>query len=120
VLSTRFIATLMMHMTVSADIKTGLLQMKFVTYHDKEFQFPALAFTFGFCQAFGGIASEALCIIFLGSLDNTIDCLIRFMAFGMLANIDNFYAGALDNSVKVTGDTEPFEVKIHRRNVDSS
>jgi hypothetical protein len=37
VLATRFIATLMMHMTVSADIKSGLLQMKFVTYHDKEF-----------------------------------------------------------------------------------
>jgi hypothetical protein len=66
--------------------------MKFVSYHDKEFQFPALAFTMGFCQAMGGIAAEVLCIIFLCSLNNTIDCLIRFMALGMLANIDNFYA----------------------------
>ena len=42
------------------------------------------------------------------------------MAFGMLANIDNFYASALSGDRKINDDTDPLEVKVNRRNVDSS
>jgi len=118
VLATRFIATIMMHLGVEADIRQGLLMMKFVTYHPDQFQFPFIAFIIGLCQLFGGFASEIMCIIFLSSLNNVIDCLIRFMAFGMIAKIDNFYADALCGDNKITGDTEPFEVTVNRRNVD--
>ena len=39
--------------------------------------------------------TELCCIIFLGSLDNAIGVIIRFIALGSIAKVDNFYADAI-------------------------
>lgn len=65
--------------------------------------------------------SELLCIIFLTNLNNVIDILIRFVAFGSIAKIDNFFADALPTENRITfGDHDPINVTIDRRTVKRS
>ena len=69
--------------------------MKYVTNHPGMFQSPSLTTTIGLMQALAGIISEVMCILFLASLNDTIEVLIRFAAFGSIAAVDNIYAMAL-------------------------
>jgi len=95
--------------------------MKFVCNHDEEFFQPGLAFLIGFLQFLGGLASEVLCIVFLTNLTTVIDTLIRFVAFGSIAKIDNFFADALpaENKICYAGH-DPINVTIDRRTVKTS
>ena len=46
-------------------------------------------------QLFTGFMTELCCMLFLSSLNNPIDIIIRFIALGSIAKVDNFYADAL-------------------------
>eukprot|EP00351_Strombidinopsis_sp_SopsisLIS2011_P001506 CAMPEP_0116879200 /NCGR_PEP_ID=MMETSP0463-20121206/10991_1 /TAXON_ID=181622 /ORGANISM="Strombidinopsis sp, Strain SopsisLIS2011" /LENGTH=80 /DNA_ID=CAMNT_0004528265 /DNA_START=1504 /DNA_END=1746 /DNA_ORIENTATION=+ len=46
-------------------------------------------------QMIGGIATEVCCIIYLSSINDTINTVIKFIALGNIAKVDDFYAGAL-------------------------
>lgn len=46
-------------------------------------------------QCFGGLAAEFLCIVYLTSITNTMDTVIKFMALASIAKVDDWYAGAL-------------------------
>jgi len=52
---------------------------------------------------FGGIATELCCMIFLASINNTIDTVIKFIALGNIAKVDDFYAGALAGDYPLKG-----------------
>ena len=39
--------------------------------------------------------TELCCIIFLASINNAIGVIIRFMALGSIAKVDDFYASAV-------------------------
>lgn len=69
--------------------------MKYLSNHPTEFSAPRLAFLVGFLQVFTGFMTELCCMTFLGSLDNAIAVIIRFIALGSIAKVDNFYADAL-------------------------
>jgi len=69
--------------------------MKYLTNHPQEFSAPRLAFLVGFLQVFTGFMTELCCMTFLGSLNNAIAVIIRFIALGSIAKVDNFYADAL-------------------------
>ena len=69
--------------------------MKYLVNHPHEFSAPRLAFLTGFLQVFTGFMTELCCMIFLGSLNNAIAVIIRFIALGSIAKVDNFYADAL-------------------------
>lgn len=69
--------------------------MKYMSNHPTEFSAPRLAFLVGFLQVFTGFMTELCCMTFLGSLDNAIAVIIRFIALGSIAKVDNFYADAL-------------------------
>ena len=98
VLSTRFVCSIMMHLQVSADVSQGLQMMKYLVNHGEEFSAPRLAFTVGMLQFLTGFVTELVCIIFLGSLNNPIGVIIRFIALGSIAKYDNFYVAALPTS----------------------
>ena len=72
--------------------------MKYLVNHPEEFSAPKLAFTVGVLQFFTGLLTELACIMFLGSINNPIDVIIRFIALGSIAKIDNFYFAALDSA----------------------
>ena len=71
--------------------------MKYINNHPQEFSAPILAFWISFLQFFTGFATELCCMIFLSSLDNAIDVIIRFIALGSIAKVDNFFADALSS-----------------------
>ena len=98
VLAARFVCSIMMHLQVSADEAQGLHMMKYLVNHTEEFAAPYLAFSVGTLQFFTGFITELACIIFLGSLNNPIAVIIRFIALGSIAKIDNFYFGALPSA----------------------
>ena len=98
VLAARFVCSIMMHLQVSADEAQGLQMMKYLVNHPEEFAAPYLAFSVGTLQFFTGFITELACIIFLGSLNNPIAVIIRFIALGSIAKIDNFYFGALPSA----------------------
>jgi len=91
-------------------MRQGLQMMKYVTNHGEHFSNPFYAFFVAFMQSMGGLAAEVFCIIFLCSLVNPIDIIIRFVAFASIGKIDNFYAAALAPDHKLKKDTEPMPI----------
>lgn len=96
--------------------------MKFVTNHPSEFNMPKVAFCVGLMQFLGGFACEVACITFLSTIDKTIDVIIKFIALGSIAKIDDFYAAALppENKVKKNAALAAGAMKItkYQRNIN--
>ena len=58
-----------------------------------------MAFLVGMLKFITGFVTELACILFLGSLKNPIDVIIRFIALGSISKFDNFaYAAIPDTS----------------------
>merc|ERR1712100_932685 len=72
-------------------------------------------------QFLGGFFCEIACITFLSTLDKTIDVIIKFIALGSIAKIDDFYAAALpdENKIKKNADdgADVMKITYHRRNI---
>ena len=66
----------------------------------------------------GGLAAEVFCIIFLCSLMDPINIIIRFVAFASIGKVDNFYAAALSPDHKLKKATEPMVIENYRRELD--
>jgi len=94
-LGARFVCTILMHLQVESDTRQGLSMLKYTVNHWEEFRNPKIAFTIGTMQMIGGIATEVCCIIYLSSINDTINTVIKFIALGNIAKVDDFYAGAL-------------------------
>lgn len=94
-LGARFVCTILMHLQVEGDIRNGLNMMKYSVNHWNNFRNPKTAFVIGFMQMFGGVATELCCMIYLASITDTINTVIKFIALGNIAKVDDFYAGAL-------------------------
>ena len=92
--------------------------MKYVTNHSANFSNPFYAFFVAFMQSIGGLAAEVFCIIFLCSLDDPINIIIRFVAFASIGKVDNFYAAALSPDHKLKKETDPMMIENYRRVLD--
>ena len=89
--------------------------MKYSINHAKDFSNPFYAFFVALMQSLGGLASEIACIIFLCSLSDPINIIIRFVAFASIGKIDNFYADALPDENKIKKDSDALPIELHRR-----
>ena len=114
VLGARFVCSILMHLQVEGDMRQGLVMMKYVTNHAKDFSNPIYAFLVALMQTLGGIGSEFFCILFLCSLTDPILILIRFIAFASIGKIDNFYASALPGEHKLQRDSDPLKINTRR------
>ena len=74
-----------------------------------------MAFFLGFCQASIAIVVELLVIVYLTSLTNLIDVVVKFASLAALVKFDDMYAGALQHNkmCRVTGMKIPLEFKRH-------
>lgn len=89
--------------------------MKYSVNHWKEFRNPKIAFIIGFMQMFGGVGTEICCMVYLTNITSTIETVIKFIALGNIAKVDDFYASALTSDYilkKKSG--EAMVVKYHR------
>jgi hypothetical protein len=91
--------------------------MKFATNHPKEFYKPKSAWFIGFMQFTGGLFCEVACVLFLSTITETIFVIIKFIALGSIAKIDDFYATTLpeENKIKKNKGKAIMETKNHRR-----
>jgi hypothetical protein len=69
--------------------------MKYATNHPKDFDHPTLAFLVGAMQFSGGILCEFACLFYLSTIESTMDVIIKFIALGKIAMIDDMYAAAM-------------------------
>jgi len=92
-----------MHLQVESDTRQGISMMKYTVNHWSNFRNPKIAFSIGFMQMFGGLATEVCCMIYLASITDTINTVIKFIALGNIAKVDDFYAGALSGDYKLKG-----------------
>ena len=90
-LVTRFILVILMHLIVEGDVRQGLTMMKYSTNHPFDFISPTNAFVIGLMQFSGGLLTETVCILHLGSIEDPIVAFQQFIALASIANIDNFY-----------------------------
>jgi len=63
---------------------------------------------------------EFASILYLASINNTIDVIIRFIALGSISKIDDFYASAVPSENKVKASSEKITVTNRRRNINKS
>ena len=89
--------------------------MKYLPNHYDEFSAPVNAFAVGLMQFFTGIMTEVACILYLGSINQEIDVIIRFMAISSIARVDDFYANALPVENRVLGRVDDMNVTWTRR-----
>lgn len=113
-LGARFVCTILMHLQVEADTRQGLGMLKYTVNHWNAFRNPKIAFSIGFMQMLGGIATELCCMVYLASINNTIDTVIKFIALGNIAKVDDFYAGALSGDYVLKGKVF-MEITNHRK-----
>ena len=117
-LGARFVASILMHFNVEPDVRQGIYMMKYVTNHSKDFTNPGFAYAIGLMQMTGGLAAEVLCMLYLTSIRSTIDTIIRFMALASIANVDDWYAGALQGSPLKKKVSLPYTVR--KRDIEAS
>ena len=91
--------------------------MKYVTNHPFEFMSPGTAFGIASMQFTGGIAAEIFCIMYLASINQPVDVIIRFVALASIAKVDDIYASAIPNTTRTKLDSDPLKVLVHRRDV---
>jgi hypothetical protein len=108
---------MLMHLNVEGDVRNGQKMMKYATNHPELFNLPKTAFCIGLMQFIGGLACEFACMFFLSTISKSIDVIIKFIALGSIAKIDDFYASALPEENKVKKNKGRAELKIsnHRR-----
>jgi hypothetical protein len=116
-LTARFVCCMLMHLNVEGDIRNGQKMMKYTINHPESFNLPKIAFCIGLMQFIGGLACEFACIFFLSTISLSIDVIIKFIALGSIAKIDDFYASALpeENKVKKNKGKANLKIENHRR-----
>ena len=114
-MGSRFIATILMHLTVEGDIRQGLVMMKYVSNHPFEFISPTSAFLVALMQFVGGLMAELACILYLGKFDSPFLILIQFIALASIARVDDIVFGSLSANLKITQPSQRLEVLVHKR-----
>lgn len=102
-----------MHLIVEFDVRQGINIMKFTCNHWNSFRNPKWAFSIGFMQMFGGIATEVCSMIFLSSITDTITTVIKFIALANISKVDDFYASALASDMPLKAKVK-LEIINHR------
>jgi len=104
----RFLSSLMMHLNVEPDARSGIALMKYAVNHPHRFRDAdkgksrvIAAFFLGFLQSLTAFSVEIIVIIYLSSLSKLIDIIMKFITMAAICKFDDMYAGAMiDNKIK--------------------
>ena len=118
ILSLRFVCCMLMHLNVESDVRQGLKMMKYCANHSEDFSAPTQAFFVGFMQMTTGILTELACICFLGTINDEMMCIIRYMAVSSIARVDDIYANALPDDNNIKSGSPPLKIKFNRRGLN--
>lgn len=65
--------------------------------HPNEFKTPHIPFMLGLMQATGGFIAECMNLLMLATRVNVSNCITFFVAFHVLASIDNIYSESIND-----------------------
>ena len=88
---TRFVAAMVMHIYLHAEIFNGLKIMKYSINHEWKFKHPSRAFTVGFMQFFIMIMNALINYAVISSANTVLEVAQDFTALIIIAQIDNIF-----------------------------
>ena len=95
VLTTRFIASMMMHLQVEKDIRNGLNMMKYAVRHYERFNNVNMGFLIAFLHTVSCFLLEFSVILVLLSLQDVLQIIMKYVSLSAISNIPRFYYNSL-------------------------
>lgn len=95
ILCVRYIASLMMHLNVEKDVRTGISMMKYAVNHPEKFRNVHVGFFIGLLGTLAALSVEITVILVLVSLPNMLEVVMKYVSLAAIANIPRFYYGSL-------------------------
>ena len=81
--------------------------MKYLINHTEDFSAPFNAYLIGMAQFSTGVLAEIGCVVFLATIQDPVQIMIRYMTLASVAKVDDMYAGALDEVNRIKNDSKP-------------
>jgi len=87
-----------------------------------DFTNPTAAFCVALMQTLGGLSAAVACILILGSINDLMGVITRFVSLAMIAKIDDFYTAALpEDGNKIKKPTkQPLVTRVYRRDWEAA
>eukprot|EP00352_Strombidinopsis_acuminata_P005411 CAMPEP_0176357120 /NCGR_PEP_ID=MMETSP0126-20121128/14537_1 /TAXON_ID=141414 ORGANISM="Strombidinopsis acuminatum, Strain SPMC142" /NCGR_SAMPLE_ID=MMETSP0126 /ASSEMBLY_ACC=CAM_ASM_000229 /LENGTH=83 /DNA_ID=CAMNT_0017710573 /DNA_START=1582 /DNA_END=1833 /DNA_ORIENTATION=+ len=80
---------------MSNECKQGLNIMKYALNHPTDFKNPVIVWLIGFMQFFMVVFVELVNILVICGQDKVYDCIVNFIALGIIADFDDAFFRAL-------------------------
>ena len=93
----RFIATIILHLSLNDVVTQGLVMMKYSVNHHYRFNSYMIAFLSGFYQMTGSLGVEFSNIGVIVAANDTISIVFNFIAVAIIADFDNYVYDSLKN-----------------------
>jgi len=117
ILFTRFICSMMMHLQVEKDIRSGLGMMKYAVNHHKRFTNVYPAFLVAAIHTLASFLIEFSVVIVLISLQNVLAIIMKYVSLAAISNIPRFYYNSLyDNKLLSIAGHHKLKIENFRRN----
>jgi hypothetical protein len=95
ILVTRFICAFLLHIQIEKEVKISLKMIKYFTSHRSRFDSGIQPFLIPFMKLCGSLFTECVNIFLICQQTTIMDCVMNFIALGVIAEIDNLYAARL-------------------------
>ena len=93
----RFMCGIVLHVSLSGELKTGMNLMKYAVNHPWKFDRVGVAYLCGLMQATNVIIVEGVNFVALLTNFKIIDVIMNFMALVVIAEFDEYFFNALKN-----------------------
>ena len=101
VLICRILCAILLHLQLEGEIRQSLLMLNYARLHTKHRKQRIPMLIVSLMQFSGAFGTEIINIILICNQDGVQDVLMNFIALGVIAEIDDYYAGTLyKNAVK--------------------
>lgn len=94
-MAARFVASMMMHINVEKDVRTGIQMMKYSVNHYKQFDNVIPAFLIGLNCTIISLIVELNVMIILSSMQDILGVVLKYVSLAAIANIPRFYYNSL-------------------------
>ena len=92
---TRFMASMLMHINVEKDIRSGITMMKYASIHSQNFTNVHAAFFMGFLMTFSSLIIELNVMLVLTSIPNVLGVIMKYVSLCAIQHLPRFYYGSL-------------------------
>lgn len=95
---TRYICAVILHLSIEGEVLQAISMMKFTLYRTGNWKSRIPMFCIASMQLTGAICTETINMILICQLYSNTDIIQNLLAFGIIAEIDDYYAASLKNS----------------------